>query len=33
VRAGGGGEEILGLVEQVKGGRIPTLDPPQRPPE
>jgi len=30
---GGGGEEILGLVEQVKAGRIPTLDPPQRRPE
>ncbi len=30
---GGGGEEILRLVEQVKAGRVPTLDPEPRPSE
>ncbi len=26
VWAGGGGEEILGMVEQAKAGKVPTLD-------
>lgn len=30
---GGGGEEILRMVEQAKAGQVPTLDPAERPPK